>query len=139
MKLAIVGGVAFILGVAAGTFTAPKPELPVDPPADSAAAPEPASAGPGTTVAPVGGPVATPVPIDSVTPTADAPPSAIAAALEGLTPEQAGPVLARLPEPEVLRLLQAVPVERAAALLDQLPAELSARLSRQLLMARSGS
>lgn len=135
MKLAMVGLVALVIGLAVGTLTAPAPEPPAAP--ASEVVPE----GPDATAA-VGGTVAEP-PADS---TGDAPTgtatttptevSPMAAALEGLTPAQAAPVLARLPEPEVLRLLQAVPIERAAALLEALPADQSARLSRQLLVAR---
>jgi hypothetical protein len=136
MKIAVVGGVAFVLGVAAGTFTAPAPALPEELPVDSATVTEAANPT-NPPVPPAGEPTTTPSADDSTATPGAGPPSAIAAALEGLTPEQAAPVLARLPEPDVLRLLQAVPVERAAALLDQLPVELSARLSRQLLMARS--
>jgi hypothetical protein len=148
MKLALVGGIAFVIGLAGGTVLSPARTAVVadsaaatgeHAPADSAGAEEHAGSGQLPTADDAH--EATP-PTDSTVaeaappaPASDDDVAALVKRIGDLPPAEAGPMLARLDEADALAVLTRLPLTRASAVLDAMPREQASRLSRLLLLA----
>lgn len=138
MKPIIVGAVAFVIGVAGGTFLSPARRAEPAPAADEHAVPVDSTPTENTVALPVAPVVeadtgvAAPEPVAATTERERA---AMVHTVSSMKPTDAAPMLARLNDSDAVAVLKALPITKASEILDAMASDQAARLSRELLLA----